>query len=84
VGSGCYDRRARPVRDLQSDDTRVYLGFEVRRVQRKSCGRVKPEWLDFLADNPFRGKRLARHVGRRCRQGTVKDSAMSSTDHFRT
>ena len=31
--SGWYDRRTRQVRDLSCGDTRIYLEFEVRRVQ---------------------------------------------------
>ena len=57
----------RRVRDLSCGDTRVYLEFEVRRVQCRSCGKVKRERLDFLADNPFYTKRFAFYVGRRCR-----------------
>ena len=53
----------------------MYLEFEVRRVQCKSCGKVKREQLDFLADNPFYTKRFAYYVGRRCRAGTIKDVA---------
>ena len=47
----------------------------MRRVQCKSCGHVKRERLDFLADNPFYTKRFAHYVGRRCRQATIKDIA---------
>ena len=53
----------------------MYLQFEVRRVQCKSCGTVKRERLDFLADNPFYTKRFAYYVGRRCRSSTIKDIA---------
>ena len=73
--SGWYDRRTRRVRDLSCGDTRIYLEIEVRRVQCKSCGHVKRERLDFLADNPFYTKRFAYYVGRRCRQATIKDIA---------
>ena len=65
----------RKTRDLSYGDRRVYLEFEVRRVQCKRCGRVKREQLDFLADNPFYTKRFAYYVGRRCRSGTIKDIA---------
>ena len=54
---------------------RVYLEFEVRRVQCQSCGTVKRERLEFLADNPFYTKRFAYYVGRRCRSATIKDIA---------
>jgi transposase len=72
---GWYDRRTRRARDLSCGDARIYLEFEVRRVQCKSCGKVKREQLAFLADNPFYTKRFAHYVGRRCRQGTIKDIA---------
>ena len=45
---GWYDRRVRKVRDLSCGDTRIYLEIEVRRVQCRSCGKVKTEHLDFL------------------------------------
>jgi transposase len=53
----------------------VYLEFEVRRLRCKSCGKVKRERLDFLADNPFYTKRFALYVGRRCRKETIQDVA---------
>jgi len=65
----------RQVRDLSCGDTRVYLEFEVRRVLCPSCGKVKREQLEFLADNPFYTKRFAYYVGRRCRTATIKDVA---------
>jgi transposase len=75
VHSGWYDRKVRRVRDLSCADTRIYLDIEVRRVHCRSCGKVKRERLDFLADNPLYTKRFAWFVGRRCRQSTVKDVA---------
>lgn len=72
---GWYDRRRRQVRDLSSGDTRIYLEFDVRRVQCRSCGKVKRERLDFLADSAFHAKRFAYYVGRRCRSTTIKDLA---------
>jgi len=72
---GWYDRRTRQVRDLSCGDTRIYLELEVRRVQCRSCGKVKRERLDFLADNPFYTKRFSHYVGRRCRSTTIKDLA---------
>jgi transposase len=54
---------------------RIYVGFEVRRVECRSCGKVKRERLEFLADNPFYTKRFAYYVGRRCRSATIKDIA---------
>jgi len=73
---GWYDRRTRRVRDLSTGDTRIYLEIEVRRVQCRGCGKVKRERLDFLGDNPFYTKRFSHYVGRRCRQGTIKDIAL--------
>ncbi|EQD55381.1 transposase, IS204/IS1001/IS1096/IS1165 family protein, partial [mine drainage metagenome] len=49
--------------------------MEVRRVDCRTCGQVKTERLDWLADNPFYTKRFAWHVGRRCRQSSVRDVA---------
>jgi transposase len=72
---GWYDRRRRRVRDLSCGDVRIYLEIEVRRVHCRSCGKVKREQLDFLADNPFYTKRFAHYVGRRCRAATIKDIA---------
>ena len=72
------------MRDLPSGDRRVYLEFEVRRLQCKSCGGVKREQLDFLADNPFYTKRFAYYVGRRCRQTTIKDVAEEFNLHWET
>jgi transposase len=65
----------RQVRDLSSGDARIYLELEVRRVRCRSCGKVKREQLEFLADNPFYTKRFAHYVGRRCRTATIKDLA---------
>jgi transposase len=72
---GWYDRRVRRVRDLPCGDTRIYLEVEIRRVRCRSCGTVKRERLDLLADNPFYTKRFAHYVGRRCRSATIKDLA---------
>ena len=44
-------------------------------MQCRSCGKVKRERLDFLADNPLYTKRFAHYVGRRCRQAAIKDIA---------
>ena len=73
--TGWYDRKTRRIRDLSCGDTRVYLEFEVRRVRCRSCGKVKRERLEFLADNPFYTKRFAYFVGRRCRQSSIQDVA---------
>ena len=82
--SGWYDRRTRRLRDLSCGDARIFLEIEVRRVQCKSCGRVKRERLDFLADNPFYTKRFAYYVGRRCHQATIKDVAEELKLHWET
>ena len=63
------------MRDLSCGDTRVYLEFEVRRVDCPRCKVVKQERLDWLADNPFYTKRFAFFVGRRCRTETISDVA---------
>ena len=47
----------------------------MRRVACRSCGKVKRERLEFLADNPFYTKRFAYFVGRRCRQSSIQDVA---------
>mgnify|MGYP002829726226 FL=1 len=76
---GWYDRRVRRVRDLPCGDTRIYLEVKVRRVRCQSCGTVKRERLDLLADNPFYTKRFAQSAGRRCRSATIKDLAAELT-----
>jgi len=65
----------RRIRDLSCGDTRVYLEVDIRRVRCRSCGTVKTEKLDWLADSPFYTKRFAYYVGRRCRVSTVRDVA---------
>jgi len=81
---GWYDRRTRIVRDLPCGDARILLEVEVRRVLCRSCGQVKRERLEFLADNPFYTKRFAYYVGRRCRQATIKDIADEFRLHWET
>lgn len=39
------------------------------------CGKVKSERLNWLSDNPFYTKRIAYHVGRRCRSSSISDVA---------
>ena len=70
-----YDHTIRRVRDLSCGDTRVSLEIQVRRVWCRTCGKVKREQLDFLADNPLYTKRFAFYVGRRCRSATITDVA---------
>lgn len=53
VRMGWYDRKIRQVRDLSCGEMRILLELEVRRIACRSCGKVKQERLDFLADNPF-------------------------------
>jgi transposase len=72
---GWYDRKPRRVRDLSCGDTRVYLEVDVRRLHCRTCGKVKREQLDFLAENPLYTKRFAYYVGRRCREAPIKDVA---------
>src|ERR1039457_6212619 len=79
-----YDRKTRRVRDLSCGDTRVYLEFEVRRVDCRSCGAVKREHLSWLASNPFYTKRFAYYVGRRCRASTIRDVARELRLDWRT
>lgn len=63
------------MRDLPCGPFRIILELEVRRVRCRRCGTVKRERLDFLADNPRYTKRFAVHVGRRCRQSSIRDVA---------
>jgi len=65
----------RRARDLPCGDTRVYVEFEVRRVDCRVCGAVKRERLGFLAENPFYTKRFACYVGQRCRGSSIRDVA---------
>jgi len=54
---------------------RVYLDVEIRRLFCRRCQKVKQEKLDWLADLPFYTKRFAFHVGRRCRDSSIRDVA---------
>ena len=65
----------RQMRDLSCGDTRVWLAFEVRRIDCRTCSKVKSEQIDWLADNRFYTKRFAWHIGRRCRQSSMSDVA---------
>ena len=76
---GWYDRKIRQVRDLSCGDMRILLELEVRRIDCRSCGKVKRERLDFLADNPFYTKRFAYFVGRRCRQASPAPKTSETT-----
>ena len=63
---------------------RVYLEVEIRRVECKTCGKVKQETVDWLADNPFYTTRFAFFVGRRCRTMTIKDVAKETRLDWKT
>ena len=65
----------RRVRDLPCGDLRIYLDVELRRVECRSCGRVKQEGLDWLAANPHYTKRFAFYVGKQCRSASIKEVA---------
>ena len=73
--TGWYDQTKRWVRDLSSAGFRIILEFAVRRVACRTCGAVKRERLDFLADNPHFTRRFAFYIGRRCRQASIRDVA---------
>jgi transposase len=70
-----YDRRVHRIRDLPCGGLRIFLELELCRVACRSCGAVKRERLDCLADNPRYTKRFAFYVGRRCRSAPIKDIA---------
>ena len=58
---------------------RIYLEFDLRRIDCRGCQGVKQEKLDWLADNPFYTKRFAFYIGRRCRSSSIQDVAK---EHF--
>ena len=74
----------RRVRDLSCGDRRVWLDVEIRRVLCRSCGKVKQESLEWLADNPFYTKRFSFWVGRRCRVSTIRDVARETRLDWKT
>jgi transposase len=84
IERACYDRRWRRVRDLSCGDTHIYLDIELRRVMCRSCGKVKQEKLDWLADCPFYTKRFAFFVGRRCRESSIRDVARQTRLDWKT
>jgi len=63
---------------------RIYLEFDIRRIDCRSCQGVKQEKLDWLADNPFYTKRFAFYIGRRCRSSTIQDVAKEHLLDWRT
>ncbi len=64
------------MRDLPCGDLRIYLEFELRRVDCRACGGVKREQLDWLAANPHYTKRFALFVGKQCRSASIKEVAL--------
>ena len=72
------------MRDLSCGDRRVWLDVEIRRVLCRSCGKVKQESLEWLADNPFYTKRFSFWVGRRCRVSTIQDVARETHLDWKT
>jgi transposase len=56
----------------------------MRRVDCKSCAKVKQERLSWLVDNPFYTKRFAFFVGRRCRVATITDVAKETNLDWKT
>jgi transposase len=70
-----YDKHERQVRDESCGGSRIYLGFDVRRVMCRKCEGVKTEAISFLSDNPFFTERFAFTIGRRCRKETIQDVA---------
>jgi len=69
---------------LSCGDARIYLSVEVRRVNCMKCGKVKSEILPWVSDNPFYTKRLAYHVGRRCRSSSISDVAKELHQDWKT
>jgi transposase len=72
------------VRDLPCGDARIFLELEVRRVKCRKCSKVVQEELEWIADNPFYTKRFAFHVGRQCRNATIKAVAREHKLHWHT
>ena len=70
-----YDRRWYRTRDLACGDREVYLDFEWRRVECKTCGGVKQETLSFLSPNTKFTDRFAWQISGFCRAMTVQDVA---------
>ncbi|MDQ2668394.1 MAG: hypothetical protein M3Z05_20730 [Gemmatimonadota bacterium] len=64
------------MRDLPCGDPRIYLEFDLRRVDCRVCDGVKREQLDWLAANPHYTKRYALFVGKQCRSASIKEVAL--------
>lgn len=65
----------RQVRDLPCGTLHVRLEFELRRVACHTCGGVKQEQLDWLAENPHYTRRFALYVGKQCRSTSITEVA---------
>lgn len=50
----------------------------------RKCNKVVQEELEWIADNPFYTKRFAFHVGRQCRNTTIKEVAKEHRLHWHT
>lgn len=72
------------MRDLPSGDVRIYLELAVRRVNCGDCGKVVQEELEWLSKSPFHTKRFAFHVGRQCRNASIKAVAKEHHLHWHT
>ncbi len=60
------------VRDLDAGSTRIYLGFEYRRVACPHCQAVKRETLSWLAKSARFTQRFEDHIGQLCREMTIR------------
>lgn len=74
----------RQVRDKDALDWRIYIRFEQRRILCASCGGIKVEYLDWLAENPRYTKRFAQQVGKLCREMSNKAVAETVCLHDKT
>lgn len=50
----------------------------------RPCAKVVQEELDWISNNPFYTKRFAFHVGRQCRNATIKEVAKEHKLHWET
>jgi transposase len=57
---------------MDAGATRIYLAFEYRRVHCPHCQAVKRETLSWLAKSARFTQRFEDHIGRQCREMTVK------------
>ena len=65
----------RQVRDLPCGTLHVLVEFELRRVTCHTCGGVKQERLDWLAENPHDTRRFVLYVGKQCRSASITEVA---------